>query len=93
MMKRMLVLLALAGLSQQTFADHTDIHRGQLLYENHCKVCHTPDIHKRGQSKVETREDIMKFVIKFQNHLKLGWEMKDAEQVADYLNSKYYHKE
>lgn len=92
-MKRILLLIALTGLAPLAMADHTDMHRGQLLYENHCAACHTPEIHKRGQSKVKNKEDILKFVIKFQNHLKLGWEMSDVEQVADYLNETYYHKQ
>jgi len=90
MIKWILVALLLMS-SMSVLADHTDVHRGQLLYKNHCGECHTSEIHQRKTSKVKKREDILQFVIKFQNHLKLGWEMKDAEQVADYLNENYYH--
>lgn len=89
-MSRIIILLGLLLLSGAAQADHSDVHRGMLLYKNHCGQCHTPEIHQRQNSKIKKREDILKWVIKFQNHLQLGWDMHDADQVADYLNDTYY---
>ncbi len=66
------------------------IDRGQLLYENHCVNCHTTDIHQRGNRKVNSLNDLSKMVIRFQHHLKLGWNVNDVGQVTRYLNQKFY---
>ena len=64
--------------------------RGELLYTNHCGVCHTPQVHQRGNRKAMSKDDILVWVIRWHNHLKLNWSINDAQEVVEYLNDKYY---
>jgi len=71
-------------------AQANDVDRGQLLYENHCQTCHTPDIHNRDNRKVNSLVELNKMVIRWQYHLKLMWNTTDVSQVTSYVNRRYY---
>lgn len=71
-------------------AEHTAVHRGQLLYENHCQVCHDSTVHIREHHKAKSSSDVQGWVIRWQNHLKLGWTMEEVNQVTDYLSETFY---
>jgi len=83
------ILLSIALYSVNGFA--ADVERGQLLYQNHCGKCHTAAIHQRENSKVKNLVDLSTWVIRWQYHLKLNWEMEDVRHVMAYLNEEYYH--
>lgn len=65
--------------------------RGQLLYDNHCHVCHESNVHIRANRKAKTRKDIQYWVNRWSEHLKLKWNTNDKNDVASYLNLTYYH--
>lgn len=67
-----------------------DVSRGQLLYENHCTICHTSIVHVRERRKAASRAEIQAWVLKWQSHLGLGWEGEEIEDVAEYLNQRFY---
>lgn len=64
--------------------------RGQLLYENHCTVCHDSGIHIREHRKVRSQTDIKKWVFRWSQHLKLDWSNAEINDVADFLNQQFY---
>lgn len=66
------------------------VHRGKLLYENHCTGCHNSNIHSRHSDKVKSLHDIRKWVIRWSRNLQLNWEDKDIDMVTEYLNTQFY---
>ena len=73
------------------FAHSEEIHRGKLLYENHCRSCHAADVHERESRKVSSFVELSKVTIQWQYHLKLNWRIDEVRQVMKYLNERYYH--
>lgn len=65
--------------------------RGEALYENHCKECHEGMAHTRHGSKINSVEDIRNWVGSWSVHSRLDWSREDVNDVADYLNSRFYH--
>ena len=80
----MTLLLAAGGTSA------ADAERGQLLYENHCTVCHTSVVHVRERRKAASREDIQSWIRRWQTELGLQWGATEVDDVAEYLNDRYY---
>lgn len=70
-----------------------DAARGELLYQNHCMVCHTSIVHVREQRKASSREEIRAWILKWQSHLGLDWEAGEVDDVAEFLNQRYYRLE
>ena len=65
--------------------------RGQLLYENHCKVCHTSVVHVRETRKATTREEIQTWIRRWRKELNLQWGATEIDDVTEYLNNRYYN--
>jgi len=70
-----------------------DADRGQLLYENHCKVCHTSVVHVREERKAATRKEIQTWIRRWQKELGLQWGEAEVDDVTEYLNNRYYRLE
>lgn len=70
-----------------------DAQRGQLLYENHCTVCHTSVAHVREQRVAHSLGDIRKQVLRWSGQLNLEWRAEEVADVVEYLNTNYYHFE
>jgi mono/diheme cytochrome c family protein len=86
----LVVVFGLGPISNVAAEDSPPPSRGQLLYENHCQVCHTSQVHIRKNRKSKSIEDIRSWAIKWQNELELNWTMEEIDQVASYLAEKYY---
>lgn len=84
-----LLLPALLALTAQSQAQ--EINKAQLLYETYCQQCHDSQIHMREKKRAQDLEDIRHFVKRWQNSLELKWTERDIDQVADYINQRYYH--
>ena len=78
--------LAIAGSDVRA----ADAERGQLLYENHCKVCHTSVVHVRETRKATTREEIQTWIRRWRKELNLQWGATEIDDVTEYLNNRYY---
>lgn len=70
-----------------------DASRGQLLYENHCMVCHTSVVHVRENRKANSREEIQAWIRRWQKELALNWEPGEIDDVAEFLNQRFYQLE
>ena len=96
-MRAMLVTAALIASAlissvqlQPVAAQSASTERGRLLYENHCTVCHESVVHVREDRKVDSRQDLLAYIARWQQHLGLGWSGDEMNAVRDYLNEKYY---
>ena len=63
---------------------------GQLLYENHCQVCHTSIVHVRETHRARSLEDVEYWVTRWSGELKLAWSADEISDVVDYLNRRFY---
>jgi len=64
--------------------------RGQLLYENHCMVCHESVVHIRTQQQARSRSALRAQVVHWVAYTQLHWSKEEVEDVVDHLDSQYY---
>lgn len=64
--------------------------RGELLYENHCTVCHQSTVHIRANRKAKSITDIRGWAARWAGELKLNWTSDDIDDVAEFLAKRYY---
>ncbi len=67
--------------------------RGELLYNNHCLVCHESIVHIREKRHAENLATLRSAVHRWSKELELKWSPHDIEDVMLYLNLRYYHYE
>jgi cytochrome c1 len=67
-----------------------DVSRGRLLYRNTCATCHSEQAHWREKSVVHTWSDLLFQVTRWQNIARQEWRPRDIEDVAAYLNRRFY---
>lgn len=67
------------------------IPRGQMLYENHCRVCHDSTVHVRENHKAKSTKDLFYWVNRWSGHLKLQWSEDDKMAVVKHLGKTFYH--
>jgi mono/diheme cytochrome c family protein len=67
--------------------------RGQLLYENHCMQCHQSQLYIRDHRKAQSREELYRWVAHWASELKLNWRAEDVNDVAEYLEGRFYRFE
>lgn len=73
-----------------TLLDSDEVSRGELLYNNHCRVCHESNVHIRNDRKAKSTTDIIYWVTRWSTHLKLNWSVEDKHDVAHHLNERFY---
>lgn len=71
-------------------ASAADPERGRLLYENHCRECHTSTVHVREKRKAASREAIEAWVRRWREQLGLAWDDQEIDDVVEHLNERYY---
>lgn len=71
-------------------AQELEVKRGQLLYENHCQSCHAESIHNRFNPRAETLDELYVWIISWSTHSGLNWGEEDINDLADYLNDRFY---
>lgn len=64
--------------------------RGGALYENHCVVCHTSNVHTRVNRLPVSRAQVREIVDNWQAQQKLTWGAQEVEDVVEYLNRTRY---
>jgi mono/diheme cytochrome c family protein len=80
------IVLALATRS----ASAADAPRGRALYESHCGNCHAKSVHGRRNKAASDFDSVRRWVARWSDNLRLGWSAADVDDVAAYLNGKYY---
>ena len=66
------------------------LERGRALYEEHCRQCHTPGIHRRPNKMPLTRDELMGIVDHFRRTANLAWTPEEIDEVTEYLNRTQY---
>jgi mono/diheme cytochrome c family protein len=64
--------------------------RGRALYENHCTVCHTSQVHARVNRIPVSRAEVREIVERWQTQQKLAWGTQEVEDVVEFLNRTRY---
>ena len=71
-------------------AQEGDANRGRLLYENHCRGCHTSEAHVRENRKARSLTDLRGWVGRWQGVQGLNWTNQDIRDVATWLYLRFY---
>lgn len=85
---RAFFLLALTACGHAVPA--ADPGRGEGLYENHCTGCHDSVAHERENRKAGSPDELRAWVTQWSQHLELGWSAEDRDDVAAWLNGRFY---
>jgi mono/diheme cytochrome c family protein len=67
-----------------------EFNSGEALYKNHCTECHETLAHTRPGSRISSMGEIRSWVASWSFHSNLHWSSEEVEDVADYLNRKFY---
>jgi len=84
-------LVALSLLFATTPGRAADTGRGKALYESRCDKCHDLSVHSRDPRSARTFDHIRAFVARWDRELGAAWTDEEINEVARYLNDKYYH--
>lgn len=83
------VLLGAGGLAQAKLAG--DPVAGEKIYNQQCVSCHGAEVFTRPDRRAKNQQDILIFAQQNCNRaLKQPLGMKDLENVATYINNRYY---
>ena len=82
--------IAIAALLVAGAASAADPARGRALYEARCGGCHNDSVHNDNSRKARNFEEARARVADFSMQLKTGWSDAQVDDVAVYLNERYY---
>jgi len=71
-------------------AQEPSVERGRALYENHCVVCHTVNVHARVNRLAVSRAEVREIVEKWQSQERLSWSAQEVDDVVKFLNRTRY---
>lgn len=91
-MKRsaLVLLIALGAGGAGSAAAQAAPTRGQLLYETHCRACHSTQMHWREKRQVTDWASLVAQVRRWQGETNLNWSAADIDAVAHHLNGAIY---
>jgi cytochrome c len=87
----LVLLLAAACSSEPKSVAAADAARGRLLYETACAGCHSEQVHWRDKRLVRDWPSLVHQVTRWQQIAAPQWRPEEAEDVAAYLNARFYH--
>jgi mono/diheme cytochrome c family protein len=68
-----------------------DLEHGRKLYEVSCDACHNANVHWRDKRLVDSWPALVHQVDRWQRNSRQKWESADINDVAAYLNERFYH--
>ena len=68
-----------------------DLEHGRKLYEVSCDACHNANVHWRDKRLVDSWPALLHQVNRWQRNSHQKWEAADINDVAAYLNDRFYH--
>lgn len=84
-------LIAVIGMAAAAVDAHAqNIDRGRSLYENHCQVCHTVQVHGRKGRTALSIGDLREIVDMWQRNQGLRWSAEESEDVVQFLSTTRY---
>jgi len=87
---RRALAVALAAALAAGNAYAADPARGRVLYEARCGDCHNESVHNDAARKARNFEEARRRVADFGARLGAGWSGAQIDDVAVYLNERYY---
>ena len=87
---RLMLLGASALLAAYASSAAAEFDRGEALYNNHCKECHESWAHTRQGRHANTIDSLRRRVAAWSFHAELEWSDEEINDVADYLNRRFY---
>ncbi len=84
------VLAGAAGSVNAAAAEIPDVARGRALYENHCQVCHAPNVHGRPNRLPLNADELRQIVEHWSKQENLRWGPEEVEDVVYYLRLTRY---
>ena len=82
--------IAIAALLVAGAASAADPARGRALYDARCGGCHNDSVHNDNSRKARNFEEAHARIASFSAQLKTGWSGAQVDDVAVYLNERYY---
>ncbi|RPI43001.1 MAG: cytochrome c, partial [Betaproteobacteria bacterium] len=80
---RFLSVLAFLGAAAVSLdANAQNIERGRQLYENHCRTCHTDQVHRRKNRMALSVGDLREIVDQWQSNQGLRWTRDEIDDVV-----------
>lgn len=67
-----------------------EVSRGEMLYTTHCIACHTAQVHWRERKVAQDWTGLVAAVHRWQGNANLGWNDGDIDEVARFLDARYY---
>lgn len=90
-------LLALLCLATPAIGSAADAKKGEQLHNSQCIACHASrfgnngaDIYTRPDRRVTSLPGLKKQVLRCRDNLRVTWFDEDVEDVAAFLNARYY---
>ena len=68
----------------------SEVTRGHMLYENHCRSCHESTVYIRTKRKAKNYKEVGNWVNQRADWLNLGWSVIEKQEVMQHLNERYY---
>ena len=88
---RLVSILAFLGTAAVSLdASAQSVERGRQLYENHCRACHTEQVHGRKNRTAISVGDLREIVDRWQSNQRLRWGRAEVDDVVQYLASTRY---
>jgi len=81
----------LSGALSTAQAAEIDLQAGKRLLEKHCTACHGSEVYTRKDRKIQSRSSLSTQVQRCQLAQNLQWFDESVENVAEYLNTRFYH--
>ena len=85
-----LILTLLAGVTTTLPAGAVDLARGRALHDSVCKTCHQADFYTRKNSIIHSLAELQAQVGRCQDGAGEHWSATQINDVAAWLNSRYY---
>ena len=70
-----------------------DAERGAGLYEQHCLGCHDRSVHQRDEVRATNQREIVAWITRRCSRNAPQLSTQDLEDLATYLNERFYHYE
>lgn len=90
-MKMYIIATAICLGVSSAHADDAEKASGKELHEKNCVSCHKPELYTKPNRRVTSREKLSTQVQFCVQQLNLQLFDEEAENVAEYLNTEYYH--
>jgi len=81
----------LAENDRDAAATSADLIHGRALYQSACDTCHSQNIHWRDKKRATSWATLVNEVTRWQRNAGQRWEQTDINDVAAYLNDRFYH--